>query len=106
MNAKYAIVQAFGQQFNVREGDKIKTNYVNCEAGTTLTFDKVLLINKNGELTLGKPTVQGAKITAKVDSHGRNDKVLVFKYLRKSKSRKIYGHRQPYSVLSITSIEG
>ncbi|BBH51966.1 50S ribosomal protein L21 [Fluviispira sanaruensis] len=102
----YAVVNIFGRQYKVAEGDKIKASYIEADVGTTLPFSEVLMINKAGELKVGAPTISGAKVTAQVVAHGREDKVLVFKYLRKNKSKKMHGHRQPFTTLSITHIEG
>jgi large subunit ribosomal protein L21 len=103
---KFAIVNVFGRQFKVAEGDKINANFVNAEPGEKLTFSEVLMLNKDGNLNVGAPLINGAKVTAEVVAHGREDKIIVFKYLRKNKSKKMRGHRQPFTTLSITGIEG
>lgn len=103
---KYAIVNIYGRQFKVAEGDSIKASYVSSEVGTTLSFPEVLLVNAQGSVKVGAPLVAGAKVTATVASHGRHDKVIVFKYLRKNKHKKMHGHRQPFTTLTISSIEG
>lgn len=105
-NANYAVVNIFGRQLKVSVGDKVKANFVNAEVGTTLPFSEVLMVNHAEQVKVGAPYVDGAKVTAEVLQHGREDKVLVFKYLRKNKSKKMYGHKQPYTMLSIKSIEG
>jgi large subunit ribosomal protein L21 len=105
-NKNYAVVKIFGRQYKVSEGEKIKANFINAEVGTTMPFSEVLMINKGGQLKIGEPQINGAKVTATVVSHGREDKILVFKYLRKNKSKKMHGHRQDFTTLSITSIEG
>lgn len=103
---KYAIVSAFGHQFYVREGDKIQTEFIDKDPGAEVTLSDVLFI-RDGETTkVGAPTLPTAKIKATLESHGRSPKVLVFKYLRKNHAKKLYGHRQPYSILRINSIEG
>jgi large subunit ribosomal protein L21 len=105
--AKFAIVNVFGRQFKVAEGDKIQANFLEtAKAGEKLTFSEVLMLNNAGNLKVGAPLVKGAKVTAEVVAHGREDKVIVFKYLRKNKSKKMHGHRQPFTTLSITNIEG
>lgn len=105
-NKNYAVVKIFGRQYKVAEGDKIKANFIHAEVGESLPFSEVLVINKGGELKIGEPHLSGAKVTATVVAHGRDDKILVFKYLRKNKSKKMHGHRQDFTTLSITSIEG
>jgi large subunit ribosomal protein L21 len=106
MNTNYAVVNIFGRQFKVSVGDKVKANFVDADIGTTLPFSEVLMLNQAEELKIGAPYVSGAKVTAEVLNHGREDKILVFKYLRKHKSKKMYGHKQPYTMLSIKAIEG
>jgi large subunit ribosomal protein L21 len=104
--SNFAVVNVFGRQFKVAEGDKIHANLVSANPGEKITFSEVLMLNKNGNLNVGAPHVNGAKVVAEVVSHGREDKIIVFKYLRKNKSKKMRGHRQPFTTLSITSIEG
>ena len=105
-NKNYAIVKIFGRQYKVAEGEKIKANFIEAEVGTSIPFSEVLMINSGGELKIGQPHLNTAKVTAQVVAHGREDKILVFKYLRKNKSKKMHGHRQDFTNLSITSIEG
>lgn len=105
-NKSYAIVKIFGRQYKVAEGDKIKANYIDAEVGTSIPFSEVLMMNRGGELKIGEPQLSGAKVTVQVVAHGREDKILVFKYLRKNKSKKMHGHRQDFTTLSITQIEG
>ncbi len=104
--SKYAIVNIFGRQFKVAEGDKINASFFQADAGQKLHFSEVLMLNNGNDLKVGAPLVSGAKVTAEVVKHGREEKVIVFKYLRKNKSKKMRGHRQPFTTLSITSIEG
>ena len=106
MSTKYAIVNVFGRQFKVKEGDKIQANYFASDVGAKVSFSDVYMLYKGGSFTVGAPTVAGAKVTATVASHTRADKVLVFKYLRKNHLKKTQGHRQPYTVLTIDKIEG
>lgn len=105
--SKFAIVNVFGRQFKVSEGDKINASFVeSAKPGEKLTFPEVLMLNNGDNLKVGAPLVGGAQVTAEVVGHGRADKVIVFKYLRKNKSKKMQGHRQPFTTLSITSIQG
>jgi large subunit ribosomal protein L21 len=103
---KYAIVTVFGKQYKVSEGDVIQANYVDSPVGTVLPFDHVLMVHSGSDVKVGAPLVAGAKVNTKVVEHIRDDKVIVFKYLRKNKSKKMQGHRQPYTMLSVTGIEG
>ena len=102
----YAVVNVAGRQFCVSEGDVIQANYAHqAKPGSTLSFD-VLLLKKGANLSVGTPLVKGARVTAEVLGHLRAKKILVLKYLRKNKSKKLRGHRQPYTKLSITKVEG
>ena len=102
----FAIVKLHGRQYKVTEGETIKAQFIEAEEGTVLPFSEVLILNDGSNLKVGAPIVPNAKVTTKVVSHGREDKILVFKYLRKNKSKKMQGHRQPFTLLSVTGIEG
>jgi large subunit ribosomal protein L21 len=106
VSTKYAVVKVFGRQFKVKVGDKIQANYTAGDVGTKVTFSDVMMVNDGGSLKVGAPLVSGAKVTASIKSQTRAEKVLVFKYLRKNKLKKVRGHRQPYTILTIDSIEG
>ncbi|MCF8563560.1 50S ribosomal protein L21 [Alicyclobacillus tolerans] len=101
----YAIVEAGGKQYKVAQGDTITVEKVSAQVGETVILDKVFLVNRDGAVTVGEPTVNGAKVTAKVLEHGRAKKIVVFKYKSKKNYHKKQGHRQPYSKLVIEGIE-
>jgi len=103
---KYAVVKVFGRQFTVKEGDKIQASFTAGDVGAKLTFPDVVLFNNGTDTKIGAPLVSGVKVTASIQAQTRGEKILVFKYLRKNKLKKIRGHRQPYTVLTIDSIEG
>lgn len=99
----YAIIETGGKQVKVEVGAKIYVEKLNAEVGTEVTFDKVLLVG--GESTkVGAPFVKGANVVAKVEKQGKESKVLVFKYKSKANYRRLTGHRQPYTCLTITAI--
>ena len=100
----YAIVETGGKQFKVQEGDSLQVEKLEGEIGALVELDKVLAIIKDGEMTLGKPYVEGAKISVKITEHGKGDKILVFKYKPKKNYRRIRGHRQPYTRVLVESI--
>jgi large subunit ribosomal protein L21 len=103
----YAIVEILGQQFKVEAGQKLFVHRMNeAERGSNVEFDKVLLIDNNGKVKVGAPTVEGAKVTAEVVSHLRGDKVLIFHKKRRKGYRKLNGHRQDFTELSIKEIIG
>ena len=102
----YAIVEINGQQFKVEEGKKLFINRLkDAEAGKTVEFDKVLLVDNNGTVTVGAPTVSGAKVVVEVvNPLVKGDKVIVFKMKRRKDYRKKNGHRSQFTQLEIKSI--
>lgn len=100
----YAIIDACGKQYRVAPGDKVTVEKLGLEVGEAVTFDKVVLICADDKVTVGTPVVEGASVTAKVVENGKAKKVIVFKYKNKTNERKFRGHRQPYSVVEIESI--
>ncbi|GMA55891.1 LSU ribosomal protein L21P [Alicyclobacillus sacchari] len=101
----YAIVETGGKQFKVSQGDTIFVEKLEGEVGSTIVLDKVFLVQDNGQVKVGSPLVAGAKVVAKVIEHGRGKKIIVFKYKSKKNYHKKQGHRQPYTKLTIESIE-
>jgi len=99
----YAVVKAGGRQYKVNEGDKINVSLMDVAVGDEVTLDEVLVLG-GGEPVVGKPTVQGASVTAKVAEHGRDPKIIVFKMKRRKGYRRKNGHRQPFTALEITGI--
>ncbi|NLO09432.1 MAG: 50S ribosomal protein L21 [Clostridiales bacterium] len=99
----YAIIATGGKQYKVAEGDIIKVEKLGLEAGSEVTFDQVLAVNK-GEMVVGNPTVASAKVTATVVEEGKNRKVVVYRYKRKSGYNKKKGHRQPFTKVKIEKI--
>ena len=102
----YAIVEINGQQFKVEEGKKLFVNHIkDAEEGQTVEFDKVLLVDNEGAVTVGAPTVEGAKVVAEVKNPlVKGEKVIVFKMKRRKDSRKKNGHRQQYTEVEIKSV--
>ena len=93
----YAIVEIAGKQFKVTKEQHVYTPQLGPEAGSSITFDKVLLLDKDSNIEVGNPTVVGAKVTGKVLAHVRGDKVIVFKKKRRKGYKKKQGHRQDYT---------
>ncbi len=102
----YAIVEIAGQQFNVEKDRKIFVHRLPSAVGDSIEFNKVLLIDHEGEVKVGTPVVEGAKITAKVIEHTRGEKVLVFKKKRRKSYQKMNGHRQSFTQVLIEEIIG
>ena len=102
----YAIVEINGQQFKAEEGKKLFVNHMkDVEAGKTVEFDKVLLVDKEGSLQVGAPTVSGAKVVCEVvNPLVKGEKVIVFKMKRRKDSRKRNGHRQQYTQVEVKSV--
>ena len=102
----YAIVKINGQQFKAEAGQKLFVHHIqNAENGATVEFDKVLLVDKDGNVTVGAPTVDGAKVVCQiVSSLVKGDKVLVFHKKRRKGHRKLNGHRQQFTELTITEV--
>ena len=102
----YAIFKTGGKQLKGQVGDKLFVEKLNVEAGNEVVFDEVLLIGNNGKVKVGTPNIKGAKVVAKVVKEGKQKKVLVFRYKNKTNHDILRGHRQPYTLVEITSIEG
>ena len=102
----YAIVEINGQQFKVEEGKKLFVNHMkDVEAGNTVEFDKVLLVDNKGSVQVGAPTVSGAKVVCEVvNPLVKGEKVIVFKMKRRKDSRKRNGHRQQYTQVEVKSV--
>jgi large subunit ribosomal protein L21 len=102
----YAIVEIAGQQFKVEEGKKIFVHRLEVEEGKEIVFDRVLLIEDEGKVTIGEPTIKDAVVGGKILDHMRGDKVIVFKKKRKKGYRVKNGHRQNLTQVEIISING
>ncbi len=100
----YAIVNIAGQQFKVQENKPVYVHRLEAKEGEAVKFDQVLLIDNNGSVKVGAPLVSGAEVTAKVLSHMKGDKVLVFKKKRRKGYQKMNGHRQYFTKIQIEKI--
>jgi large subunit ribosomal protein L21 len=102
----YVIVEINGQQFKAEEGKKLFVHHIkNVDAQATVEFDKVLLVDKNGTVTVGAPTVDGAKVVCEVITPlVKGDKVFVFHKRRRKGYRKFNGHRQQFTELTIKEV--
>ncbi len=101
----YAIIETGGKQYKVQEGDRLQVEKLPVEAGDTVVIEKVLLVNRDGDMAIGNPLVEGAKVTATVTEHGKGKKIIIYKYKAKANYRLKKGHRQPYTELQIEKIE-
>ena len=100
----YAIIETGGKQYKVTEGDVIFVEKLTADEGAEVVIDKVLVCGEGSDVKVGAPTVDGAKVTAKVLKNGKAKKVLVFKFKAKKNYRRRQGHRQPYTKLQIEKI--
>lgn len=102
----YAIIQTGGKQYKVTEGEMVKIEKLNAEAGDKVTLEQVLMLKDDSGTKIGSPFVDGAKVTAAVLEQGRGKKITVYKYKKRKNVRKKQGHRQAYTRLLIEKIEG
>jgi len=103
----YAVIQTGGKQYRVSEGNILKIEKLAAEAGEKLVIDQVLMLNdENGNVKIGNPLVNDAKVTVEVIEQGKGKKITVFKYKRRKNYRKKQGHRQPYTKIKVEKIEG
>jgi len=101
----YAVFEIGGKQYKVKEGDVIDVELLPYDVGEEVETDKVLLV-RNGDIKIGTPYVEGAKIKFKVLEHGKGEKIIVFKYNPKVRYRRKKWHRQPYTRILIEEIRG
>ena len=97
----YALIEFAGKQFRVEEGNSIKVPYIDAKVGSKITIDKILYMDDGKNKTVGNPLVTGVKINGEIISHGRERKVVVFKFKRRKGYQKKNTHRQEYSMLKI-----
>ena len=101
----YAVIQTGGKQYRVAEGDIVRVELLEKELKEAFPFDRVLLVDNEGELNMGKPTIAGATVTAEVICHDRRKKVFIFKKKRTTTYQRTQGHRQGYTEVRITGIK-
>ena len=101
----YAVIETGGKQYRVQEGDIITIEKIKAEVGETVAFDKVLVLSDGNDVKVGTPYLDAA-VTGSVVEHGKDQKVIIFKYKAKKDYRKKQGHRQPYTMVKIESLTG
>ena len=102
----YAVVKTGGKQYRVVAGDKLKVEQIPADVGAEVILDQVLMVGEGESVRLGQPLLSGASVKATVVSHGRGEKVKIFKMRRRKHYQKHQGHRQNYTELRIDSIVG
>lgn len=104
--ATYAIIETGGKQYKVAEGQSVEVEKLPVQPGAEVRIDRVLLLSRDGQVKVGRPTVEGATVVARAAGHGRGRKILVFKYKPKKNYRRRKGHRQAFTRLVVEKIEG
>jgi len=99
----YALIEFMGKQYKAEKGALLKVDKIDAEPGVAVDIDTVLLVSGDS-VKVGSPYIQGAKVSAVLESHGKDDKIVVFKYKPKKDYRRKQGHRQQYSIISIGEI--
>jgi len=102
----YAVIVTGGKQYRVQEGQTLKVEKLAAEAGSSVEFDRVLLVGNGDDIKVGAPVVEGAKVAAEVVTHGRGKKVQILKFKRRKHHMKRQGHRQWFTEVKITGITG
>ena len=102
----YAVIVTGGKQYRVAVGDILRVEKLSADAGASLNLDQVLMVADGDDIRLGGPVLGGASVTATVKGHGRGDKIRIFKMRRRKHYRKHAGHRQDYTEIEITGING
>ncbi|MCL2876884.1 MAG: 50S ribosomal protein L21 [Betaproteobacteria bacterium] len=100
----YAVIKTGGKQYRVAAGEKIKVEQIPADVGSQITLDQILMVGEGESVKIGTPVVTGAIVTASVLSHGRHDKVKIFKMRRRKHYQKHQGHRQNYTEIRIEAI--
>jgi len=100
----YAVIVSGGKQHRVEEGETLKLEKLNSEVGSSIDFDRILLVANGDDVKIGEPVVAGAKVSAEIVSHGRGKKVRIVKFKRRKHHMKQAGHRQWYTEVKITGI--
>ena len=100
----YAVIQTGGKQYRVAPGDRLRVEKLPGERGATLTFENILMVGGEGAVRVGKPVLEGVKVTAQITAQDRGKKIIVFKMKRRKNYRRKRGHRQPFTEIKITGV--
>jgi len=100
----YAVFKTGGKQYRASQGEKLKIEKLDAAAGDTVEFSDVLLVGEGAAITVGKPLVSGARVTARVVAQDRHDKISVIKFKRRTTYKRMHGHRQAFTLVEITGI--
>ncbi|WP_416760738.1 50S ribosomal protein L21 [Roseateles sp. So40a] len=102
----YAVIKTGGKQYKVAAGEKIKVEQIAAEVGQEIVIEEVLAVGNGADLKIGTPLVAGASVKATVVAHGKHDKVRIFKLRRRKHYKKSQGHRQTFTELEISAVNG
>jgi len=102
----YAVIKTGGKQYRVAAGEKLKIEQIPADVGAQIVLDQVLMVGEGDAVKVGRPLVDGAKVSATVVAHGRHDKVKIFKMRRRKHYQKHQGHRQHFTEIQINEITG
>ncbi|HEX9139128.1 MAG TPA: 50S ribosomal protein L21 [Steroidobacteraceae bacterium] len=100
----YAVIATGGKQYRVEKGGLVRVELLSAEPGATVEFDQVLLVAEGDKIKVGAPLLKGSKVLAKVESHGKGQKVSIVKFRRRKHYMRMKGHRQPYTEVRVTEI--
>ena len=100
----YAVIETGGKQYRVQPGDTVVVEKLPGNAGDAIEFDHVLLLSDDENVAVGRPVVEGAKVTGQIVEQGRDDKVIVYKFKRRKNYRRKYGHRQSFTAVKIDQV--
>ena len=100
----YALVEIKGKQYKAEKGTLLKIDKLNKNKGDKVEFDSVLLISDNGKIKIGTPFLKGAKVKAEIEDHGKDKKILVFKYKKRKRYRRTRGHRSQFTTIRVNNI--
>ena len=100
----YAIVATGGKQYKVREGEVLRIEKIPGDVGSPVSFDQVLMVADGDTVSIGRPALEGAAVTARIIEQGKADKLIVFKYKRRKRYRRKQGHRQSFTAVKIDAI--
>jgi large subunit ribosomal protein L21 len=101
----YAVIKTGGKQYRVAQGDEIRVEKLSGAEGDSVVFDQVLLTSDGENVEIGKPYLENARVVGRLKRHGKDKKILVFKYKKRKGYRMTRGHRQDFSLVSIENIE-
>lgn len=100
----YAVIETGGKQYRVQPGDTVVVEKLTGDAGDSIEFDQVLLVATDDSVAVGRPLVDGAKVTGEIVEHGLGDKLIVYKFKRRKDYRRKTGHRQQYTAVKIADV--